>query len=369
MPNPKSTNTYQPGLSAELVKKKYAVSKVVKLASNENPLGPSLNAIKAARQEILSLNRYPDGKCSDLIEEIRVYHKKYKLKTKNIIIGNGSNEILELIGRSFLAKNDEVIISKHAFLVYKMISNSMRAKIVEVNINKKNDASFMTVNLDSIKDSISSKTKVIFIANPSNPTGTIIDSKRLKEFLKSIPKKIIVVIDEAYIEYACYRGHKSALDLIKDFKNIIITRSFSKIYAIAGSRVGYGISQTDIIQKLNSMRQPFNVNQIAQIMAIKSLKDKKFLRDSLEINKTCYEYITKELDKDSIKYIDSYTNFITIYLGKDTHVIFEGLLKRGIILRPLNNYGLPNYLRVTIGTMNECKTFIKNLRVLLKRIR
>ena len=159
------------------------------------------------------------------------------------------------------------------------------------------------------------------------------------------------------------------MDLIKDFKNIIITRSFSKIYAIAGSRVGYGISQTDIIQKLNSMRQPFNVNQIAQIMAIKSLKDKKFLRDSLEINKTCYEYITKELDKDSIKYIDSYTNFITIYFGNDASVIFEGLLKKGIILRPLKNYGLPNYLRVTIGTMNECKLFIKNLRILLKRTR
>ena len=163
----------------------------------------------------------------------------------------------------------------------------MGAKIVEVNINKKNDASFMTLNLDSIKDSISSKTKVIFIANPSNPTGTVIDSKRLKEFLKSIPKKIIVVIDEAYIEYACYRGHKSALDLIKDFKNIIITRSFSKIYAIAGSRVGYGISQTDIIQKLNSMRQPFNVNLIAQKAACLALEDLSFVTKSVEKNEIC----------------------------------------------------------------------------------
>ena len=369
MSTTKSTNTYQPGLSAEIVKKKYGISKVIKLASNENPLGPSINATNAARQEILSLNRYPDGKCSDLIQAIRKCHKNYGLKNENIIIGNGSNEILDLVARTFLVKDDEVIISKHAFLVYKMISNSMRAKIVEVNINKKKDASFMTINLDLIKDSISSKTKVIFIANPSNPTGTIIDAKKLKKFLKSISKKIIVVIDEAYIEYACYKGHTSALNLIKDFKNIVITRSFSKIYAIAGSRVGYGISQTSIIQKLNSMRQPFNVNKIAQIMAIKSLQDKKYLRDSLKVNKKCYEYITQELDKDLIKYIDSYTNFVTIYFGKDTSVIFEGLLKKGIILRPLNNYGLPNYLRVTIGTMNECKTFIKNLRVLLKRIR
>ncbi len=369
MSNQKSTNSYQPGLSAELVKKKYAVSKVIKLASNENPLGPCLSATSAARREILSLNRYPDGKSTDLIEEIKNYHKKYRLKNKNIIIGNGSNEILELIARAFLVKDAEVIISKHAFLVYKMIANTMKAKIVEVNINKKNDASFMTVNLDLIKDSISSKTRVIFIANPSNPTGTIIDTNKLRGFLKSISKKIIVVIDEAYIEYACHRGHKSALGLIKDFKNIIVTRSFSKIYAIAGSRVGYGISQIAIVQKLNSMRQPFNVNKIAQIMAIKSLKDKKFLRDSLEINSKCYQYITKELDRDSIKYIDSYTNFVTIYFGKDTGVIFEGLLKKGIILRQLNNYGLPNYLRVTIGTMNECRTFIKTLRILLKRIR
>tara|TARA_Y100000996_G_C22535155_1_gene648040 strand:- start:814 stop:1920 length:1107 start_codon:yes stop_codon:yes gene_type:complete len=364
-----NSSNYQPGLSAKLVKKKYALSKVIKLASNENPLGPSVNAANAARKEIQSLNRYPDGKCFDLVDEIKKYHKKYTLNNTNIIIGNGSNEILELIARTFLTNDSEAIISKHSFLVYKIICNSMKAKIVEANINKKNNDYFMTVNLDLIKEKITSKTKVIFIANPSNPTGTIIDTVKLEQFLKKIPKKIIVVIDEAYIEYACYRGHISALGLIRDYKNIIITRSFSKIYAIAGSRVGYGISQADIIQKLNSMRQPFNVNQIAQIMAINSLKDKKFLKDSLESNKKCYEFITRELDKDSIKYIDSYTNFITIYFGKNASFIFQELLKKGIILRPLNNYGLPNYLRVTIGTMSECKTFIKNLRILLKRIR
>ena len=187
--------------------------------------------------------------------------------------------------------------------------------------------------------------------------------------MKSIPKRIIVIIDEAYIEYACYKGHSSALNLLKHFNNVIITRSFSKIYAIAGSRIGYGISHKNIITKLNSMRQPFNVNQVAQVMAIHSLRDKKFLNDSLKLNKTCYDYITKELDSNSIKYIESFTNFITIYLGKKTEIIFNGLLKKGIILRPLNNYGLPNYLRVTIGTMNECRSFIKNLKLLLMRVR
>ena len=369
MSNRNSSNTYQPGLSSQFVKNKYSVSKVIKLASNENPLGPSKKATKAVQKELNSLNRYPDGKCIDLIDELIKYHKKSNIKSENIIVGNGSNEILELAARTFLSPNSEVIISKHAFLVYKMISNSMQAKVREANINKRNDNSFMTVNLDLIKDKITSKTKLIFIANPSNPTGTIVSMVNLKKFLKSIPKRIIVVIDEAYIEYACNKGCTSALTLIKHFTNVIITRSFSKIYAIAGSRIGYGISHGNIITKLNSMRQPFNVNRVAQVMAIHSLRDREFLRNSLKLNRNSYDYLINEFDRDSIKYIESYTNFITIYLGKKSEIIFSELLKKGIVLRPLNNYGLPNYLRVTIGTMNECRSFIKNLRILLKRVR
>ena len=363
-----SSKNYQPGLSAEIVKKKFSLSKVIKLASNENPLGPCKKAVKAAENNLKFLNRYPDGGCSELIKRIKQYISKSYIKNENIIIGNGSNEILELTARAFLDKRSEVIISKHAFLVYKMISNSMKAKVVETSLYTTKDKDFMTINLNSIKNNITPRTKIIFIANPSNPTGTIVDTAHIDALIKSISKKIIVIIDEAYIEYACFRGHKSAIDLLKKYNNLIVTRSFSKIYAIAGSRVGYGLSNKNLIAKLNLKRQPFNVNQIGQIMALNSIGDKNFLQQSLLKNRQSYEYLIKELKKDSIYFIDSYTNFITIFFGKKSKIIFNKLLKKGIILRPLDNYGLPDYLRVTIGTLNECKIFIKNLRVILKSI-
>ncbi len=365
MINKVSTNNYKPGLDIDYVKKKYKLNKVIKLASNENPVGPSKLALNILKQGQENINRYPDGKCDVLKREIAKHISKSYVKPKNIVIGNGSSEILELVAKAFLTKKSEALFSKHSFIVYKLVSNFMSAKVRESKLITKIGKNFMSSDLDDMKNKITTSTKVIFLPNPANPTGALISHEAIDKFVSSLPKKIIIVIDEAYIEYACIRGHKSCVTLLQKYNNVIITRSFSKIYALAGIRIGYGLASEELISKLNNKRQPFNVNQIAQLMAIKSLSDKKFLNESLRDYDICRVYLTKELDKLHLNYIDSYANFITINFGRATKSIFNKLLKSGIILRPLDNYKLPNYLRLTIGTLKECKLFIASIKKIL----
>ena len=365
MINKVSTNNYKPGLDIDYVKKKYKLRRVIKLASNENPVGPSKMAINALEKSQKSINRYPDGKCDELKHEVVKFISKSYVKPKNIVIGNGSSEILELVAKAFLNSKSEALFSKHSFIVYKLVSNFMNAKVQESNLITKVGKNYMSSDLADMKNRITANTKVIFLPNPANPTGALLSHKVIDKFISTLSKKIIVVIDEAYIEYACMRGHKSCVNLLKKYNNIIITRSFSKIYALAGVRIGYGLASEELISKLNNKRQPFNVNQIAQLMAIKSLNDKKFLKASLKDYEICRVYLTKELNKLNLDYIDSYANFITIHFGKSTKSIFNRLLKLGIILRPLDNYKLPNYLRLTIGTLKECKLFIAALKKIL----
>ncbi len=364
-----STSTYQPGRNIEDIQKTYGLKNVIKLASNENPLGPSKKAISAANKMINSMNRYPDSQSSRLKQAINKLISKRNISTDNIIIGNGSNEILELVARKYLNNNSEVLFCKHSFLVYKIISNTMNAKIIESKIITKKGKDFMGIDLESMRSKITKKTKVIFIANPGNPTGTVLSINKIEKFVKTISKKIIIVIDEAYYEYASYYGFKSSISLLNKYNNIIITRSFSKIHALAGVRVGYGLASKEIISNFNKIRQPFNVNYVAQTMAMESLSDEKYLKKSLELNDIGMQFLKLEFKKLGISYIDSYTNFMTVYLGNNAQIIYEMLLSEGVILRPLDNYGLPGYLRVTIGTKDENAMFIKKLKKSLKRLK
>ena len=368
MVNKTSSSTYQPGRNINDIQKTYGIKKVIKLASNENPLGPSKKAVIAANTITKYLNRYPDSKSINLKKAIQEKISKKNITEDNIIIGNGSNEILELVARKYLSQNSEVLFCKHSFLVYKIISNTMSAKIIESKPISTKDNSFMCVDLDSMKSKITSKTRVIFIANPGNPTGVALPIKDIEVFIKKISKKIIVVIDEAYYEYSSYYGFKSGISLLGKYPNIIITRSFSKIYALAGIRVGYGLASKEIINKFNDIRQPFNVNYIAQRMAKESLSDDKYLKKSLDLNNIGMQFLKLEFDQLKISYLKSSTNFITFYLGNKTHQLYEMLLSEGVILRSLENYGLPSYLRVTVGTKDENIMFIKKLKKSLKRI-
>ena len=369
MANKTSTSSYQPGRNINDIQKLYGLKKVIKLASNENPLGPSKKAISAANKIIQSINRYPDSKSIDLKSAILKNISKRNISVNNIIIGNGSNEILELVARKYLNDNSEVLFCKHSFLVYKIISNTMKAKIIESKPIKKKGKGFMGIDLESMKSKITNKTKVIFIANPGNPTGTIVPINEIENFIKKISKKIIIVIDEAYYEYSSHHGFKSAVNLLAKYNNIVVTRSFSKIYALAGIRVGYGLASRDIISEFDKIRQPFNVNYIAQKMAVASLSDGSYLKKSLDLNDAGMQFLKSELNKLGILYLNTYTNFITICLGSKTEEIYETLLSEGVILRPLENYGLPSYLRVTIGTKEENSMFIKKLKKILKGLK
>ncbi len=358
--------TYRPGKSIGSVKKQYNIRNVIKLASNENPLGPSLKALKIVAKRINELNRYPDSDPSELKLQIVAGLKQKSITVNNLIIGNGSNEILDFIARAYLSPDSEVIFTKHSFLVYKIISNVMKAKIIETKPIMLKGDQYLGTDLSAIMEKINKKTKLIFIANPNNPTGTILDIKDLDSFMRNVPKKVVVVLDEAYAEYAEHQNKHSGLSLLKKYPNIIITRTFSKIYALAGLRIGYGIGSKDIIKKLNYFRQPFNTNAFAQLLASECLKDKKYISKSLLNNAKGMSYLKNQLDKLGINYLSSYGNFLTFKLGARASNIYKKLLSNGIIVRTLEIYDLHDYLRVTVGKDTENKRFISILKKLIK---
>jgi len=358
--------TYRPGKSIGSVKKQYNIKNVIKLASNENPLGPSLKALKIVTKRINEFNRYPDSDPLELKSQIAARLKQKSISVNNLIIGNGSNEILDFIARTYLSPDSEVIFTKHSFLVYKIISNVMKAKIIETKPIMLKGDQYLGTDLSAIMEKINKKTKLIFIANPNNPTGTILDIKDLGSFMRNVPKKVIVVLDEAYAEYAEYQNKRSGLSLLKKHPNIIITRTFSKIYALAGLRIGYGIGSKDVIKKLNYFRQPFNTNTFAQLLASECLKDKKYISKSLINNAKGMSYLKNQLDKLGINYLSSYGNFLTFKLGKRASNIYKKLLSNGIIVRTLEIYDLHDYLRVTVGKDTENKRFISTLKKLIK---
>ena len=358
--------TYRPGESIGFIKERYNIKNVIKLASNENPFGPSQKALKKISKKIHEFNRYPDSNPIALKLQLLKELKQKKLSVENIIVGNGSNEILDFISRAYLSKGNEVIFSKHSFLVYRIVANIMRAKIIETKPITSRNKEYLGADLSIILDKVNKKTKLIFIANPNNPTGTILDIKEIESFMNNIPKRVIVVVDEAYAEYAEYQNKYSALDLLRKYPNIIITRTFSKIYAIAGLRIGYGISSKEIIKKLNYYRQPFNTNIFAQLLATESLKDKKYVSDSLKNNSNGMKYIKTHFDKLGLDYLSTYGNFVTFKLGTRVLSIYNKLLSHGIILRPLNNYSLAEYLRVTIGKDDQNRKFISTLKKLIQ---
>ena len=357
----KKIKKYTPGFNIHDIKKKYNLKKVVKLASNENPF-ISKDVMQFIKKSTHNLNLYPDSNPHNLHSEIAKIIR-CGMKAQNIILGNGSNEILELIVRSTIDYKSEVIIPKHSFLVYEIISKLQNAKLITSKPDtNKNGNNYLGVDLNSIYKKITSNTKLIFIANPANPTGTYISLKYIDEFLKIIPKKISVILDEAYYEYLDSSIEKSAISLVKKYKNLYVTRSFSKIYGLASLRVGYGISNPENIEKLKLYKQPFSTNYFAQKAASIALKDSKFINDSKKNNSIALKQFKKAFEELSINYLGTYCNFVTFKAGTHSSSLFDYLLTRGVIVRPLNNYKLPEYLRVSLGSSSDNKVFIKYLK-------
>lgn len=358
----KNFQPYIPGRPIEEVKKKYNLRNVYKLASNENPLGCSKKVVSILKSLVSSFHRYPEGSSLILRQKIA---EKFNISPEEVIIGAGTDELIELIAKTYISKDDNIVISEHAFIRYKMAGELMGCSIV--NVPMKN----FTHNLDEMARKVTSNTKAVFIANPNNPTGTYNTTDEFFKFLNYLKfKKLypIVVIDEAYYEYArVYKDYPDSLKLRKIYPNILILRTFSKVYGLAGLRVGFGISRKEIIRELDRVRPPFNVSVVAQYVASKALDDEEHITKSVELVVKEKEFLYKELERISLNYIPSAANFILIdvspHLGKE---VFQKLLKYGIIVRAMDEYDFLNHIRVTIGTHKENLLFIKALKNIIK---
>jgi histidinol-phosphate aminotransferase len=347
---------YVPGKPIEELQRQYGVRDVIKLASNENPLGPSKAALAAVAKSSKEMTRYPDGNGYTLKMALA---EKLRLSPQQITLGNGSNDVLELLARTFAGHGDEVIYSEHAFAVYPLAVKAIGATGIAT------PAKDYGHDLKAMLKAISPRTKLIFIANPNNPTGTWIESAEVQAFLDKVPEKVLVVLDEAYVEYL--EQTESSVNWLQSFDNLIITRTFSKAYGLAGLRVGYALSHPEIADLLNRIRQPFNVNSLAQAAAVAALGDESYLQQSREVNQTGMLQLTGGFDKMGLKYIPSKGNFITVNVHTNAAEVYDELLYEGVIVRPIAGYGLPQHLRVSIGLEQENQRFLEALSRVLGR--
>ena len=335
---------YQPGKPLDELEREYGIDDAVKLASNENPLGPSPLALQAVRAALPEIALYPDG-------------NGFLLKTAladrlggdlaQITLGNGSNEVLELVARAFLAPGREALFSQYAFVVYPIVTQASGATAVVVAAQEWGH------DLDAMAAAISERTAVVFIANPNNPTGTWVDGQALEAFLERVPSRVIVVIDEAYAEYVTEPAYPDASRWLGRFPNLVVTRTFSKAYGLAGLRVGYALSHPEVADLLNRVREPFNVNSLALVAATAALGDEEFLAASRALNQDGMAQLQAGCDAQGLSYIPSLGNFLTVALPRPGNEVYEDLLRQGVIVRPVGNYGLPDHLRFSIGTQAQ----------------
>jgi histidinol-phosphate aminotransferase len=346
-----SLTPYQGGRPISEIQREYGLSNVIKLASNENPLGVSKKVQEAIKSAVTQIGRYPDGNGYYLKDALV---KKLSVSAKSITLGNGSNDILELIPRAYVcSKDDEVIFSQYAFVVYPLVTKAIGAKAI---VTPANDFGH---DLNAMYEAITDKTKVIFIANPNNPTGTLLSNEEIYNFLKKVSNEIIVVLDQAYIEYLDVED--VYIDWLKDFPNLVITRSFSKAYGLAGLRVGYSISSEEIADYLNRIRQPFNVNLIAQEAAIAALSDADFLAESVKVNSDGLLQLEEGFRSLGLKFIKSHANFISVKVSNSME-LNQKLLEKGIIVRPVE---MNDYLRISVGTYAENAKFLEVLKEII----
>ena len=347
---------YEPGLPLEQTQKKLGLEKVIKLASNENPLGPSPKALDLLKGQLNSfssdLNRYPDGNAYDLKEAIS---KKYSVDMNQITIGNGSNDLIEFVSRCFLGEGKKAIYSQHGFAIYPLAIKSTGA--VPIKSKAKNWGH----DLELMKDLVDDKTKLIFIASPNNPTGTAKTLKEIKDFLNNLPEDILVFLDQAYFEYIEGTEFDIPFSLIDDYPNLVISRSFSKAHGLAALRLGFCISNPELSDYLNRVRQPFNANSLALDLGKIALSDQEHIDKSVKVNSSGMERVKTAFDSFNYSYIESWGNFISFDAKQDSDVAFQYFLKKGVILRSLKVYEMPQHLRVSIGTEEEMDFFLKVL--------
>ena len=347
VPGVRALTPYQPGKPIEELQRELGIKDVIKLASNENPLGPSTKALQAIREALDELARYPDGNGFVLKQALA---NRYQLQSDQFTLGNGSNDLLDVIARTFAMPGDEVLFSQHAFAVYPLVTQAIGAKaVVTPALNWGHD-------LEAMAKAVSDKTRLIFLANPNNPTGTWFNKAALDTFLQQVPARVMVVLDEAYFEYACELekgAYPDGLQLLSKHNNLIVTRTFSKAYGLAGLRVGYAVSHSGIANLLNRVRQPFNVNSLALCAAPAALADQAHLTATLELNCLGMQLYQQQFGQMGLEYIPSLGNFISVNVGENAMGVYAALLRAGVIVRPIENYAMPGFLRFSIGSEVE----------------
>ena len=347
---------YEPGKPIEETARELKVdaSEIIKLASNENPLGPSPKATDAIRAGLESVQLYPDGAGFYLRNALA---EKLGFKRENIILGNGSNEIIEFLGHAFLKPKDEIVTTCHAFIAYKLVAQLFDARVIE------SPTPNFRQDLDAVLEAITPKTKIVFIANPNNPTGALVSQEEIDRFVPRIPENVLAVFDEAYFEFL--DEPPNTLKFVHANKNVLVLRTFSKIHGLAGLRVGYGIARPELIEILQKTREPFNVNGLAQAAALAALDDHAHQRETKRVVDLGRAYLQDKLREMKLEFVPAPANFVMVKVGDGTSV-FKKLLAEKMIVRPIKNYGLPEWLRITVGTMEQNKKCMAALKQILK---
>jgi histidinol-phosphate aminotransferase len=352
---------YQPGKPISELAREMGLKEegIVKLASNENPLGASPKALAAMRAALDEVARYPDGNAFELRMALA---KMYGVAAQRIVLGNGSNDVLEMAAHAFLAPGASAVYSQHAFAVYPLATQATGAAGIEV------PARDFGHDLDAMSRAVRADTRVVFIANPNNPTGTWLAPDALHAFLRKVPADVLLVLDEAYYEYLDPGLRGDSLKWLEQFPNLVVSRTFSKAYGLAGLRVGFAFAHAQVADLMNRVRQPFNVSNIAQVAAVAALADQDFVHGSRALNAQGMQALTTGFKRLGLSWIPSYANFVSFKVPRAAEV-FQHLLRQGVIVRPIAGYGMPEYLRVTVGTGAENARFLAALEAALKHLR
>jgi histidinol-phosphate aminotransferase len=360
LPGVQKLSPYVPGKPVDELARELGIdpAKIIKLASNENPLGASPKALQAIRDELAELTRYPDGNGFELKKRLA---ERCGVQADQVTLGNGSNDILELVARAYLAPGLNAVFSEFAFAVYPIVTQATGATAHVV------PARDWGHDLPAMLAAIDSDTRVVFIANPNNPTGTWFGPDALSRFLAAVPEHVLVVLDEAYIEYAQGGELPDGLDYLAEYPNLLVSRTFSKAYGLASLRVGYGLSSPAVADVLNRVRQPFNVNSFALAAACAALDDVDYVTKSRQLNLVGMEQLEGGLRLLGLSWIPSRGNFLAIDMGRDAAPVYQALLREGVIVRPVAGYGMPNHLRVSIGLLEENTRFLEALARVLAR--
>lgn len=350
---------YPPGRPIEEVQREFGLKSVIKIASNENPLGPSPKALAAMRKHARDVHLYPDGNAYYVRQALS---RHLGVAPEQLVFGNGSDEVVIWLALTFLSPRESIVVSEHSFIRYQMAAQLVGARFKAVPLTN------WCHDLPAMAKAVSKTTKMLFLANPENPLGTMVGRKEFERLLKAVPRRVMVVVDQAYFEYVDAPDYFNGIDYLDENPNLVVLRTFSKAYGLAGLRLGYGVAHPELVTDVNRVRPPFNVNRPAQEAAIAALGDEAFLRRSIEVNNEGRHYLCDEFEKIGLKHIPSYTNFVLVNVATgdlDGSAVTQHLMRRGVIVRPMGGYGLPEYVRISVGLPKENARCIRELKKVL----